>query len=236
VGARQNRIVNLTIMVPARQTLTIPVSCVEVGRWRHDSAGFTPAPRAQYAKARGDKMRHVTASLRFEGTRHADQQAIWEDIAAKASRLDAASDTGAMSANFERHATPIEAYAGAIPVVDGQTGAVFAVDGVVKGLDLFDSAETLRKILPKLVRSYAADAIESRRRPARNASAKHAAAFLDAVGAAEPQSFPAVGAGVDLRFESNAVTGGALAVDNSIVHLAAFAVRRRMPEGSRIYR
>jgi hypothetical protein len=236
VGARQNRIVNLTIMVPARQTITIPVSCVEAGRWRHDSSGFTPAPRAQYAKARGDKMRHVTASLRFEGSRHADQQAIWEDIAAKASRLDAASDTGAMSAIFERHATPIEAYADAIPVVDGQTGAVFAVDGVVKGLDLFDSAETLRKILPKLVRSYAADAIESRRRPARNASAKRAAAFLDAVGAAEPQSFPAVGAGVDLRFESNAVTGGALAVDNSIVHLAAFAVRRRMPEGSRIYR
>lgn len=32
VGAKQNRIVNLTILVPVLQTLRIPVSCVEAGR------------------------------------------------------------------------------------------------------------------------------------------------------------------------------------------------------------
>jgi hypothetical protein len=236
VGAKQNRIVNLTILVPARQTVTIPVSCVEVGRWRHVAAGFAPAPRAQYAKARGEKMRDVTASIFREGSRHADQQAIWEDIAAKASRLEATSETGAMSAIFERHAAPIDAYADAIVPEGRQVGAVFAIDGTVQGLDLFDSPETLRRILPKLVRSYAADAIESGRRPVRKASATKAAAFLQSVAAAEPRSFPAVGAGVDLRFESEAVTGGALVVDESIVHMAAFTVRARRREGSRIYR
>jgi hypothetical protein len=236
VGAKQNRIINLTILVPARHTLTIPVSCVEVGRWRHAATGFAAAPRAQYATARGEKMRDVTASMLHEGTRHANQQAIWEDIAAKASRLEATSETGAMSAIFERHAAPIDAYADAIVPVDQQVGALFAVDGTVKGLDLFDSPETLRKILPKLVRSYAADAIESGRRPVRRASAKKAAAFLESVAAAEPRSFPAVGAGVDLRFESTAVTGGALAVEDRFVHVAAFAVEARKTEGSRIYR
>jgi len=236
VGAKQNRIVNLTIMVPAQQTLIIPVSCVEVGRWRHDAAGFAAAPRAQYAKARGEKMRDVTASLSREGSRHAVQQAIWEDIAAKASRMQAASETGSMSAIFERHAAPIDAYAEAITAVDRQVGAVFAIDGTVKGLDLFDSAETLRKVLPKLVRSYAADAIESGRRNVRRPPAARVAAFLDAVSAAEAQSFPAIGAGVDVRFESPAVTGGALTVDDALVHLAAFTVRRRRPEGTRIYR
>jgi len=33
IGAKQNRIVNLTILVPAQTTIEIPVSCVEAGRW-----------------------------------------------------------------------------------------------------------------------------------------------------------------------------------------------------------
>jgi hypothetical protein len=236
VGAKQNRIVNLTIMVPAKQTLVIPVSCVEVGRWRHDAAGFAAAPRAQYAKARGEKMRDVTASLSREGSRQADQRAIWDDIAAKSSRMQAGSETGAMSAIFERHAAPIEAYAEAIAAAGGQLGAVFAIDGRVKGLDLFDSAGTLRKILPKLVRSYAADAIESPRRAVSRPPASRAAALLEAVSSAEAQAFPAVGAGVDVRVQSPEVTGGALVVDDALVHLAAFAVKHRKPEGTRIYR
>jgi hypothetical protein len=34
VGAKQNRILNTDVMVPAGATLDIPVSCVEARRWR----------------------------------------------------------------------------------------------------------------------------------------------------------------------------------------------------------
>ena len=43
LGAKQNRIVNLTILVAANSALTIPVSCVEAGRWRSSSRAFTSA-------------------------------------------------------------------------------------------------------------------------------------------------------------------------------------------------
>ena len=52
VGAKQNRIVNITILVPPQSTLTIPVSCVEAGRWSAQSREFAPAERAYHASGR----------------------------------------------------------------------------------------------------------------------------------------------------------------------------------------
>ena len=37
IGAKQNRIVNLTLLIAANSTLTIPVTCVEAGRWSMNS-------------------------------------------------------------------------------------------------------------------------------------------------------------------------------------------------------
>ena len=159
VGAKQNRAVNLTILAPARATIVIPVSCVEAGRWHMASAEFRPAYHMMYAAGRAARVRQVTASLRVSGTRRSDQGAVWDDIAAKAVRMDAMSPTQAMSAVFERHANSVEEYVRAFTCIDGQAGVVFTT-GAAFGLDLFDRADTMRQVFPKLVRSYALDAIE----------------------------------------------------------------------------
>ena len=46
LGAKQNRIVNLSILVPPQATIGSPVSCAEAGRWRARSRAFRP-PRAR---------------------------------------------------------------------------------------------------------------------------------------------------------------------------------------------
>jgi len=42
VGAKQNRILNTDVLVPAKSTRDVPVSCVERGRWGYKSRHFTP--------------------------------------------------------------------------------------------------------------------------------------------------------------------------------------------------
>jgi hypothetical protein len=54
-----------------------------------------------------------------------------------------------------------EEYVRAFDCAPLQAGLVFAIDGRAVGLDLFDYPHTLRRLFPKLLRSYALDALET---------------------------------------------------------------------------
>ena len=221
VGAKQNRIVNLTILVPAATTLTIPVSCVEAGRWAARSHAFAPAGRAHYASGRAMKLRQVTASLREKGARFADQAAVWHDISAKAARMEASSETSAAAAMSERRRGELEALEDRLQALPGQVGAIFAIDGVVAGLDLFDCAATWRRSMRKLVQSYGLDALDLAG-STRGDGLPDVRRFLEAVTDSSADAYAALGLGTDVRFESRALRGAALVVDDRVVHLLAF--------------
>jgi len=231
LGAKQNRIVNLTILVAANSELTIPVSCVEAGRWRSRSRAFTSAPRTQFATGRAKRMAAVSISMLARGDRMSDQAEVWDDIAQKSSRMNASSPTSAMESIFNTHAESLDSFVSRCAPLDGQVGAMFAVNGVLVGFDLFDQPSTLRKILPKLVRSVAVDAIDAAAPPKAAAPATgaallraQAAQFL-AVAAEVPQHrTPALGLGEDIRLTAPHIAGAALVNDHQLIHLSAFAV------------
>lgn len=110
VGAKQNRVLNLSILVAAGNTVSIPVSCVEHGRWAWKGRRFSSAKRQLYAGLRAKKMASVTRSLRASNSRRSDQAEVWDDIASKSRRMHAWSATGAMDALYEEHAARIEEF------------------------------------------------------------------------------------------------------------------------------
>ncbi len=234
IGAKQNRVVNLTILVAAETTVTIPVSCVEAGRWSARSRAFSAAPRTQYAAGRAKRMSQVTASMRSSGEHRSDQAEVWADIAEKSVRLDAASPTGAMEEMFARHSDFTDRCVETLGPVPQQCGALFMLHGRVVGFDIFDRAVTLRRLLPKLVRSVAMDALDDRspdleagpragrRRVAPALLIKVAEHFLAVTSAAAVHQADGVGMGRDLRIVAPKISGAALDVDSSVVHLSAF--------------
>jgi hypothetical protein len=222
VGAKQNRVLNLTILAPAQRTTVIPVSCVEAGRWGMSTADLKTADYLMYALGRGERLAQVTRSMGSNGTRNSDQGAVWRNIAAKATRLKASSPTGAMSAIFENHASSLEEFARAFSWQEGQCGVAFAIGGRILGLDIFDHAETMRRFFQKLVRSYALDALDRDPTAHEPATIEAVCPLVTQIGAAESFAEQATGLGKDVRFDGPEISGAALWAQERYVHVCAF--------------
>jgi hypothetical protein len=98
IGAKQNRILNTTVLIAAHARAAIPVSCVEQGRWSYRSRRSVASDYSLYASLRRTKSARVSQSLR-EGRRHeADQGKVWDELAQKAASLNVESPTDAMRA------------------------------------------------------------------------------------------------------------------------------------------
>lgn len=221
VGARQNRILNVTILAAERARLRIPVSCVERGRWSYRSRDFQSEDRMLFASARAAKMEQVARSQRACGTRASDQAWIWNSVQDKAASLGARAPTEAMADVYSHVDRTVDEYRAAFVPADGQVGAVFAIDDNVAGVEMFDAASMLRSSLRRLVGSYALDALERGQRAFGTPSAAAVRVFLDRATTASTEETPGVGLGTEIRLAGAEIVGEALVVDGRLVHLSA---------------
>lgn len=222
VGAKQNRVLNVTLLVLGGSKLSIPVSCVEMGRWSHNSPEFSSGGRALYSRARASKMQQVSESLRRSGSLQSDQGAIWDDIAFKMNERGESSSTQAMADIYEGAEGMLSDYEQAFRPLPKQVGAVFAINGQIAGIELFDAPAALAAYLSKLVKSYALDALDAQHEVSPVVEAESIRQFLKQLGAATQERYPASGAGEDVRLEGEVITGGALEYGGKLVHLAAY--------------
>ena len=87
LGNRQHRTLNVSVLVAAGQTVTVPVSCVEQGRWGASKAARRSASLAP-ARLRSAKLSTVQDRLTDGGRRDADQGVVWNQVAAYAAAND----------------------------------------------------------------------------------------------------------------------------------------------------
>jgi hypothetical protein len=83
IGAKQNRVVNSSVLVVADSELVLPVSCVERGRWSYRSSAFSSGDGSPHLSLRRLKSRTVHDSLRRGEGDESDQMVIWEEVERK---------------------------------------------------------------------------------------------------------------------------------------------------------
>ena len=231
IGAKQNRVLNTTVLVGAHSTVTIPVSCVEAGRWAYRTARFAAGGTSLYASLRADKAAQVTDSLRLRGRHQSDQAYIWKSLAARERQLDTQTPMGAMHDVFERHDPTIAGAREALGAQPRQIGSLVYLSGRWVGLDVLGSEGLFRRVWPRLCAGYAADAIG---RADSQPPKESPGAILERVASSPVSRMPAVGLGWELRLDGGAVRGAALIADDRVVYLMAFptAVKGNGPDVS----
>jgi hypothetical protein len=119
--------------------------------------------------------------------------------------------------------------------VDCQVGAVFALNGKVVGLERFGYQQTFSKFFPKLVQSYALDALDWIQESGKNqVSSESVRRFLEGVQKAPGKSHPSLGLGENIRFENSSVSGASLVHEGRVLHLSAFSHNIHKSDGSRV--
>jgi hypothetical protein len=222
IGAQQNRTFDTSVLVPPHTRLSVPVSCVEAGRWdasRHHES-FEPAPQTAYPSLRRMKGEHVRAQRERHAEPRADQASVWAEVSARSSRYGVRSRTSAMSDLFDdRRERLVEIYA-AMSLRPGQAGALVAIGGDFAVLDRISRPEVLESLYGPLVQGYALDALDV---PSRDPpSLDDARAMLERVLACRVTEYDGIGLGRDAHVAEGAIAGAGVLAGDELVALSVF--------------
>lgn len=229
IGAKQNRILNADVMVPAGATLTVPVSCVEARRWRRTSESFAAGGSANL-RMRIGKLGRVLHSLKSKSRHDADQAAVWDEVEQSIRRASAASPTRAMSDVFEKRQHELSDFRQEVTLPDGAVGVAAFRGAKLAAIDIFDRHSTLKHAWKSLLNGYAMDLLATRgdfSGPPTADEADQIARHLALAAESKWESFPSPGEGTDWRLEADKVTGAALVWgDKAVIHLQLFPAGR----------
>lgn len=228
LGAQQNRSIDVTVLAPAVTKVTVPVSCVEAGRWdgsRHHEA-MRPAPQASNPRLRKMKAAQSRARAMAGVQARADQGAVWNEVDQLAADHDAEdlAPTRASHDVYEARRGSLNKICDEIPLHDGQVGAIAAYGGEIQILDLVSRPDAYRTLHRRLVQGYALEAVAA---PDEAAPATPAASTARGFGLLIADSPIAhrqggVGLGENVRFAANGVAGSGLVAEGELIQLTAF--------------
>jgi hypothetical protein len=223
IGARQNHVVNSSVLVDAGAELTLPVSCVERGRWSYRSRVFDTGTGSPHLALRRLTTRSVHASTARGRGHRSDHHGVRREVDRKARLHRAAVPTHTLQdsrSHLSGSFGAFEKLARELP--EGTSGVVVAIGTRLALLEVLAGPCTFARVFRRLLSGYALESV-GLDRPYGTPDIPDVRSFIEAAANAAPEEHRAPGAGRDVRFEAEGISGYALIGDAGVLHGAAFA-------------
>jgi hypothetical protein len=221
IRAKQNRVVDVTALVAAGTKSILPVSCVEASRWRYQSRQLESKSCAPPA-LRHKKLSAVNRNRSTNDVVASDEREVWDEVRKCLKGAAARWKTTSLNDACLSAAGKLKELCKRLVLPNGAAGILVGHRQRIIGLDLFDSATTLKALWDRLADAYFLDAL---RHPsaAKPTSMIDAQRFLERLrGAAKPR-LPALALGEELEIAGQGLVGRALLYEGRLCHLAAFS-------------
>ena len=222
-GAKQNRVINTSILLGPQSKTIIPVSCVESGRWNASSDKFGSTDYTAPLELRKSKAEQVHRSLKFEATYKSDQGSIWNTVSKVSEKMNVASDTSNLSDVYEKGANSYDKFLETFKPEKDANGVAFFINRNLVNLEIFNRSNIFNEYFPKMIKGVSMDAfgLKTESKIGKSEADYKVLNLIDRLEIIESDINKGVGLGNEKRFVTNDVTGFQLDYNSNLIHLAA---------------
>jgi hypothetical protein len=153
-----------------------------------------------------------------------DQGTVWTSIDELSEQTGIHSRTAAMKDIYEAKEKELDEYLKTFACLPKQRGLLTFIDEEVVGFDFLSLDSAYALLHPKLVKSYAMEALMQKTSKNEKPSSDKAKEFLKGVSQCKEKKYKSVGKGDDHRFEGNQLVGSALKFQKKVIHMAFFSI------------
>lgn len=220
LGAKQNRIVNTSMLINKYTKVNIPVSCVERGRWNYVSKNFITSDYIVPAELKKRTMFAAKESLKRNLGYRADQSEVWEHIDELSHKTKVVSRTSALHDVEKTFEQKYDELINDFKILPEQKGIVAFINGKIQGIEFISRKSVFRKYYKKILKSFAFNAIIGDEKIL-NIHPEYCLSQIQEemnyVKTKHWKSFKSVGLGFDYRNDNDKSVGSILEFNNEVI-------------------
>lgn len=227
-GAKQNRVLNSSVLLAPNTKTHIPVSCVERGRWSHISEKFGGTDYAAPSMMRAKKASRVTANFEKRMNFVSDQGEVWKDVEQYSMKFDIKSKSDNLSDIYDKKKKDFDEFIKSFTANPEANGMAVFVKNSLLSLDIFNQTSIFAEYFPRILKGCAMESfgLKGKSKMTEAEANFKTLTFIDQFDNLAFSEHAGVCVGIEKRFRSEDLTGFELVYNSYMIHLTALNLRK----------